>query len=410
MNILFLGGVFDNTIEKEILNKSKGTVHYAANKFQWNLIDGLLAINDLNLEILSAPFIGTLPKEYENIQYKGQKSVYKNVVNSNYVSFNNIWGYRSISRKSSLIKGIKSFASNRDENKVIIVYSPHTPFLQAAVYAKKIDPSIHICLIVPDLPQFMNLNDKRSLIYDRLKKIDIDIFEKNSKFVDSFVLLTDPMKNMLNVGDRSYVVIEGVVNIQSGNSEDVNDDFQSTDNMTVVYTGTLNKKFGVVNLVEAFHNTSIKNTRLKICGRGDSEEIIKSYAAKDERIIFLGQLPNSEAVKLQKRATVLVNPRQNNEEFTKYSFPSKNMEYLLTGRPVIAYKLDGIPDEYDNYFYYVEDDSIDSFTRKIEEVLLMDEETRSEFGDRARSYVLNEKNNIYASKKIIDMIQKSRSR
>lgn len=107
---------------------------------------------------------------------------------------------------------------------------------------------------------------------------------------------------------------------------------------------------------------------------------------------------------------MLVNPRQNNEEFTKYSFPSKNMEYLLTGRPVIAYKLDGIPDEYDNYFYYVEDDSIDSFTRKIEEVLLMDEETRSEFGDRARSYVLNEKNNIYASKKIIDMIQKSRSR
>ena len=49
------------------------------------------------------------------------------------------------------------------------------------------------------------------------------------------------------------------------------------------------------------------------------------------------------------------------------------MEYLLTGRPVIAYKLDGIPDEYDNYFHYVEDDSIDSFTNKIEEILLMDE-------------------------------------
>ena len=59
---------------------------------------------------------------------------------------------------------------------------------------KKIDPSIHICLVVPDLPQFMNLNDKRTLIYDRLKKIDIDIFAKNSKFVDSFVLLTEPMK------------------------------------------------------------------------------------------------------------------------------------------------------------------------------------------------------------------------
>src|SRR5699024_1457343 len=98
-------------------------------------------------------------------------------------------------------------------------------------------------------------------------------------------------------------VIEGVVNIQGDNSEDLIDDFQSTDDMTVVYTGTLNKKFGVVNLVEAFHKTNIKNARLKICGRGDSEEIIKSYEAKDERIVFLGQLPNTEAVKLQKRAT-----------------------------------------------------------------------------------------------------------
>ncbi|QII82412.1 glycosyltransferase [Jeotgalibaca arthritidis] len=410
MDVLFLGGVFDNTMEKEILKKSKGTVHYAANKLQWNLIEGLLAINNLNLEILSAPFIGTFPKEYEDIQYKGQKSIYKNVVESNYVGFNNTWGYRSVSRKNNLIKGIKSFAITKGDNKVIIVYSPHTPFLQAAVYAKKIDPTIHICLVVPDLPQFMNLNDKRTLIYDRLKKIDIDIFEKNSKFVDSFVLLTEPMKNMLNVGERPYVVVEGAVKIENNNNEEENDDFQSTDNMTVVYTGTLNKKFGVVSLVEAFHNTSIKNTHLKICGRGDSEEIIKSYAAKDERIVFLGQLPNTEAVKLQKRATVLVNPRQNNEEFTKYSFPSKNMEYLLTGRPVIAYKLDGIPDEYDNYFHYVEDDSIDSFTNKIEEILLMDEKNRSDFGNRARSYVLNEKNNISASKKIIDMIQKSRSR
>ena len=410
MKVLFLGGVFDETMEEEILKKSKGTVHYAANKLQWNLIDGMLQIDNLKLEILSAPLIGAFPKDFKGIQIKGHKSIYKNVVDSNYVSFNNIWGYRNISRKNNLIKGIKSFANNKAENKVIIVYSPHTPFLQAAVYAKKIDPTIHICLVVPDLPQFMNLNDKRTLIYDRLKKIDIDIFEKNSKFVDSFVLLTDPMKKMLNVGKRPYVVIEGVIKIDSDNEEEPTDDIKSIDNMTVVYTGTLNKKFGVVSLVEAFHNTSVKNAHLKICGRGDSEEIIKSYAAKDERIVFLGQLPNTEAVKLQERATVLVNPRQNNEEFTKYSFPSKNMEYLLTGRPVIAYKLDGIPDEYDNYFHYVEDDSIDSFTNKIEEILLMDEDSRYEFGDRARTYVLNEKNNILASKKIIEMILERGSR
>ena len=222
MKVLFLGGVFDETMEEEILKKSKGTVHYAANKLQWNLIDGMLQIDNLELEILSAPLIGAFPKDYENIQFKGQRSVYKNVVESNYVGFNNIWGYRSISRKSSLIKGIKSFASNRDENKVIIVYSPHTPFLQAAVYAKKIDPSIHICLIVPDLPQFMNLNDKRSLIYDRLKKIDIDgILDSNYivEFIEQNNNSDFPTVVMTEKPDLvSYYLLQGRVAIIVENS------------------------------------------------------------------------------------------------------------------------------------------------------------------------------------------------
>lgn len=410
MNVLFLGGVFDEIMEKEILKKSKGTVHYAANKFQWNIINGLLEIDNLELAILSAPFIGSFPKDYLDIKNVGMKSTYKNKVECNYVGFNNLWGYRSISRKNNLIKSIKDFASNKSKNKNIIVYSPHTPFLQAAVYAKKIDPSIHICLVVPDLPQFMNLNEKRTFIYDRFKRIDIEIFEENLKFVDSFVLLTEPMKNMLNASDRPYIVVEGVVNAGNNNNEAQINDLPNKENiMTVVYTGTLNRKFGVINLVESFHNTNIKNVHLKICGKGDSEEIIRVYASKDLRIKFLGQLSNREAVELQRKATVLVNPRQNNEEFTKYSFPSKNMEYLLTGRPVIAYKLDGIPDEYDNYFYYVECNTVESLTRKIEEVLSMKKEERDEFGAKARSFVLREKNNIFVSKKIIDMIQKSRS-
>lgn len=410
MSMLFIGGVFDDIMEKEILSKSKGTIHYAANKFQWNLIDGFMQLNDIKLEVLSAPFIGSFPRDFKNFFFNGKKSTLNDNIICNYVGFNNVWGYKNISRKKSLIKGIKNFASEKHKNKCIVVYSPHTPFLQAAVYAKKIDPSIQICLVVPDLPQFMNLNDKRSLIYDKLKKIDINIFESNSRFVDSYVLLTEHMKNLMDIGDRPYVIVEGVVNIESVNTEASIDNIQSIENLSVVYTGTLNKKFGVLNLVEAFHNTNIKNAQLKICGRGDSEDTIKKYAAKDERIKYLGQLSNIEAVKLQKKATVLVNPRQNNEEFTKYSFPSKNMEYLLTGRPVITYKLDGIPKDYDDYFYYVEDDSIESLTRKLEEVLSMDETIRKEFGEKARLYVLSEKNNLKATEKIVNMIQLSRRR
>lgn len=107
---------------------------------------------------------------------------------------------------------------------------------------------------------------------------------------------------------------------------------------------------------------------------------------------------------MAKKATVLVNPRQNNEEFTKYSFPSKTMEYLSSGIPVVAYKLDGIPDEYDQYIQYVADDSIESLKMKLVEVCEMTREERQELGNIGRNFVLTRKNSTIQVRKICEMI------
>jgi len=404
MKVLFIGGVFCEEMEELILKKSKSAVQYAANKLQWNLIDGFLNIEEIDLRILSALFVGAYPQEYKDLFVKGQNEIYKNSVRYDSVPFFNMWGYRNISRKRSLKRRIQEFLNEKESNKIIFVYSPHTPFLEAAVFAKQKDPSIHICLIVPDLPQYMNLNEKKSIIYSSLKKIDIQLFEKNSRFVDSFVLLTEQMKEVLDVGERPYVVVEGMVNTNEIENLVAEKNERGTVLKSIVYTGTLNKKFGVVNLVKAFHAINDSNIILQICGRGDSENIIREYATKDKRIQLLGQLSNEEAVNLQRNATILVNPRQNNEEFTKYSFPSKNMEYLLSGKPVIAYKLDGIPNEYEDYFFYVEDNSLESLSTKIVEVLNLSNEQRNEFGKQAKEFVIKKKNNREVTSGIFEMI------
>ena len=51
---------------------------------------------------------------------------------------------------------------------------------------------------------------------------------------------------------------------------------------------------------------------------------------------------------------VLVNPRPNNEEYTKYSFPSKDIEYLSSGKPTVAFLLDGMPKCYQDFLYVVD--------------------------------------------------------
>ena len=50
-----------------------------------------------------------------------------------------------------------------------------------------------------------------------------------------------------------------------------------------------------------------------------------------------------------------VNPRPGAADFTRYSFPSKTLEYLDAGKPVLAYRNDGIPPEYDEHLLYISD-------------------------------------------------------
>ena len=160
MKVLFLCGVVESDCIAECLRTARRAFEFSANIFQQKMIEGFQG-KTFKFEVLSAPFIGSYPNASSVKVFRGfqnAKEAYQ------YVSFNNIWGIRNFSRARALKKAIRSFISLNDEEKLIVVYSPHTPFLEAAVYAKRKDPRIKICLVVPDLPQYMNLNAKVSLL------------------------------------------------------------------------------------------------------------------------------------------------------------------------------------------------------------------------------------------------------
>lgn len=86
-----------------------------------------------------------------------------------------------------------------------------------------------------------------------------------------------------------------------------------------------------------------------------------------------------------KKATLLINPRPSNEEFTKYSFPSKNLEYMASGTPLLATDLPGIPAEYKRYEYIIENENIDGIANMFRYVLnLTDAELRKKRKDGTR--------------------------
>ncbi len=355
MNILTICGVFAPENEQEILRHAKKPVEYSANVFQEKLIRGIRETGYTS-SVISAPFIGSYPNASDWVCFKGFETHQNGY---EYVPFLNLWGLRNYSRCASLKKTVADFIQVDDSEKLIIVYSPHTPFLEAAVYAKSKDPRIKICLVIPDVPQYMNLNAHVSMIYKIGKKFDIAKFNKLNRHVDSYMLLTKAMRDVIDTHGCPYCVIEGIVNSDVFDKKHPQKQMPENDDVKyIVYTGKTNEKFGVKELVDAFETLVNPNLRLVICGSGDSDTYIAQKAKMDSRLLALGQVPHDQAIEWVCRADVLVNPRQDNEEYTKYSFPSKNIEYLSSGNPTVGYILRGMKPIYRDFMFAANEDGL----------------------------------------------------
>ena len=345
MKILMICGYFAPENEAEVIQHAKRAVEFSANEFQKKLIRGLRGL-DAQVEVLSAPFIGSWPNASDIRVFRGFRDAQEEC---QYVAFHNAWGLRNFSRAAALKKAVRTFAEDPAEDKLILVYCAHTPFLQAAEYAKKLDPRIRVCFYVPDLPNYMNLNADRSRLYDIAKGLDNAQMRRHMACMDSYVLLTEPMRDCLPVAEKPCAIIEGILDRQCLEQPMA---AQEDDGLKyIVYTGKMNEKFGIPQLVQGFSLLPDPDCRLVLCGTGECMDKLHAAASQDSRILVLGQLPPAQAAQWQRRAAVLVNPRPDNEEYTKYSFPSKNVEYLLTGKPVVACMLAGMPACYRDFLY-----------------------------------------------------------
>lgn len=401
-DLLFLGGIFPKEYRDEIFANSIGSIQNAANALQWKMIEGF----DDNLlkpiDIANLIFVGEFPKSYKQIRIPEFAFEHTFGARDINLSFCNLIGIKHFSRAKAASRFIKLWASNKDpRKKVLVSYALTYPFINAAKEAKLIDPDIKTVMIVPDLPQYMNTSNKNPVLYRIAKSFDIWRIRRRQKFIDGFIVITKYIAQNLHASN--HIVIEGIA------SDDFSENIYGRDDnlKRILYTGSLNERYGILNLVEAFRSIPKKDYRLILCGDGDGKEEILKAQKQDYRIEYLGLLPRNEIMKLQQQATVLVNPRMNNEEFTKYSFPSKNLEYMSSGTPTIAYQLDGIPEEYDPYLIYIEGDNIENLSDTIIRTCELPVDVRQQIGQAARTFVLTEKNKRKQMSRVVRWIETS---
>ncbi|MBQ8546304.1 MAG: glycosyltransferase [Clostridia bacterium] len=381
--------------EKFIANGAKSLSAETSNNALCHGLDN----NGVNCDTISASALPPYPIYRE----KKTKTVYwilengKKGVNVGYRTRKYI---NLISKRKALVKEAKKWArENKGEDVTVFAYEMHTPFMAAAVAIKKIIKNAKFVQIVPDLPQYMDMN--MSTLKKFLKKIDWQTIKHNMKRVDKYVLYSKHMAQFLKLKDGSFTVMEGSYDASLMADEDL---MPSENKISVMYSGVLDLRFGIKELLDAFKELP-DNYELWLTGNGNAVELINERAKEDKRIKYLGYLPTKkDLLNKQREATMLISTRDPSEPASTYCFPSKLFEYMASGNPVLSTRIKGIPDEYFDYIIPLDTIDKDYLKSKIVEVANMSREERLGFGKKARDFVLTKKNCNVQMKRVIDFI------
>ena len=380
--ILYLSSVID---DESFARHVKGETikgGHQAQKFNSLVVRGLATLTSVSA-ISNPPYNnarGSIPSEIIAVGNVKYISVGSN--NSKLHKLNNFTEMRGYIKKE--------LKANKLEAIVCDAINPLAS-LNAVHFAKK--KKVPAIAIVTDIPEYMSRGKKG--IFIRLTSYLM-------KKYDGYVLLTEAMNKLVNPKARPRIIMEGLCECESGVEKHADG---KTDMFICLYTGSLNDGTGIEELIRAVSMMEDNRLELKIYGNGKLADWIIEESKNDGRIKYCGVVTNAEAVQAQREADLLINPRPDNIAYGNVSFPSKVMEYMASGTPLLTTKLPGIPEEYFNYLYAIEDCSAKGIAMAISDVCSKNVEERAEKAASAKKFVLQKKNNITQAQRIMNLIK-----
>ena len=394
-NIVFLAGIFPKRQQKFIRDNSIGVIQNAADAYQKNVIAGLAAQQDVAAVVVNLPFISAYPSSFKKAWYPAVTDHECGIVVEGR-GFTNLSLIRYFARLLSALAGLgRGSAAAAD---AILVYSAHTPFMIAAVLAGRVFRRRRLAIIVLDLPEYMGAMGLAQTLFGGINR---RLFYWLIGYFDRVVVLTQAMIPRLGLAQQDAIVVEGIAAANVGTMPPTED---ADAPQSFLYTGTLALRYGIKELVDGFRMLDCSDAELWVCGAGEGAEYVAAAAVTDPRIRFYGQVDRARALEMQAKASFLVNPRGGEDDFVRYSFPSKVMEYLASGRPVIMYRLPGIPEGYDGYYLPISTPGANGIAAALSAALDLPATDRVAIGIAAQRFVRECKGPREQVQRIVELI------
>ena len=396
IHILYISSVCADALYKELEKNVKEPMQYSIQKFHNAIINGLNKSKNVKIDALCG-----LPINRKNIKKIMFKKITVKNKNVKYVHmrFINLPIVKQISICMGMVCGLIKWNKQNKENKnkIIIFDASYITITPVLVFISKI-LKIKKVAIVADIYGYMSdkIKERKG---GTLQNILAKICQYCWNNYDGYILLTEQMNKIVNPKSKPYIIMEGIA-----------DKIDITENVKkenyVMYAGSLFDRFGIKELVDGFDMLEDKSLKLYIYGAGETVEYIKKKESQNASIQYKGTKTNNEILLAERKAKLLINPRPTNNEFTKYSFPSKTIEYMLSGTPVLTTRLDGIPSEYNDYLYFIDDESAIGIKNSIENIMKNESnDDLNKKGRGARKFICDNKNSEVQGKRINKFIK-----
>ena len=338
MKVLYLGFVTPEDVFQRLLAQDV-RLAVQTQRFGWNFIRALQS-GGAEVDVVSVAPVSDFPK---NRQILFRRSDFlEGGVRGSVAGFVNVLGVKHFTRHRSMAREV--FRRHRQGGgavpELVIVHGVNSAVLSLGLkVAEELQvPSVVLLTDPPHLATGLDFVPK-----SLPRRIDFRNVTAHLGEYSASISLTEQLASTF-LPARPTLVLEGIAESVRGAGPVASRPEAAVDGPDVLYAGQIKAEYGLPQLLSAVRSSS-GSWSLGICGKGSYLTEVLAAAEDEPRICYLGVLGRDELLSAYRGAKILVNPRPP-LDFTKFSFPSKLLEYLSYGSMVGSTELPGIPGEY----------------------------------------------------------------
>lgn len=399
MKMFYFGSVCANSVFNETVQKSRVKPSASAQTFENALVKGLVE-NGCDLTVVSAESIAIYPGG-NRLLLKPRQDALQSGCTAHILPAVNLPFFKqqchAYGAKRRLLKWLRE---NGAEEKCVLVYGLY-PAVVKQLQSVCRRHGCKIFAVITDVPSTMFTYTKPKSV---LKRIFSGAYRNTAISLqdrfDGYVFLTEAMSAAVAPG-KPFTVVEAIADTAA--FADIPQPAKA-DPPAIMYAGSLYQKYGVDRIVDALSYIHC-DCQLWLFGSGDQEQAIAEKARTDSRIRFFGRVSRQEILRREKASALLLNVRSAQDDYTKYSFPSKMVEYMLSGTPMLTTRLPGIPEPYYAHCYVADGETPEMIGQQIQQILA--DPQKSQVGEQARRFVTEQKSSHVQAARILAFINEN---